>query len=71
MEPEHVSIADAFRLGRMQVGQTRPLYCMVKLGEAKNKTDIISRCHLLKGSWIYINHDYTALHAEEKYEDAI
>jgi hypothetical protein len=44
MVPEHVSIIDAFRLGRKQVGQTHPL--LVKLGEVKSKTDIMSRCHL-------------------------
>ena len=38
---------------------TRPL--LVKLEDKKYKSEIMNRCHLLKGSGIFVNRDYTAL----------
>jgi hypothetical protein len=59
MESEQMKIEEAFRLGKQRVGGTRSL--LVKLEDKKYKSEIMNRCHLLKGSGIFINRDYTAL----------
>lgn len=59
MESKSININVAFRLWKKQVGGTRPV--LVKLEDMKSKSEIMNRCHLLKGSGIFINQDFTAL----------
>ena len=59
MESEQVSIIEAFRLGKKGDSNIRPV--LVKLRDVQCKVDIMNKCHLLKGSGIFINNDYTTL----------
>ena len=59
MESEQVSIIEAFRLGKKRDNNIRPV--LVKLRDVQCKADIMNKCHLLKGSGIFISNDYTTL----------
>ena len=59
MESEQVSIIEAFRLGKKRDSNIRPV--LVKLRDVQCKADIMNKWHLLKGSGIFINNDYTTV----------
>ena len=64
IESQQVSIIEAFRLGKKRDSTIRPL--LVKLNDAHCKEDIMNKCHMLRGSGIFISNDYTKLQRQNR-----